>query len=173
MKNKHSFDFMDLLEEKGFLSSGKPDSTRETPQTLGRLFKDLLKELTTDPEIKEKTQKNYKIEETTSKTSTSSATDKRSAKSLESERKHASAEALRQEQAIRIRNEDIEKRREVIQRQREMQAQKQKHLDQEEAELAAKLQHNLTISTILSQRSTLKQAFILSEIIAKPLGLKE
>ena len=173
MKNNQDFNFRDLLEEKGFIPSGKSRSDGEKPASFGNLFKTLLQELATDPELNKKNEDtDINNRKEIIPDSPQATPGRHNTQNLENQRKKSSAEARRHEQGIRIRNEEIKKREEAEQRRAAKIAENQRRLEKEEEALAARLQHNLTIAAILKQPTTLKQAFILSEIITKPLGLR-
>lgn len=166
-----------MLEEKGIISSGsksiKPNS-QKTP-TLGSLFKNIIEELTRDPEQrKEPPAASFSWDDDDSHESfTAADTETEVVKSDHNSRRLKEEETHRQmkENNLREARNIAEKKRE--ERAREVWQKKEETiLEQEKHALEEKSASITNYSALLREKSSLRQAFVLTEILSKPVGLR-
>ncbi len=178
MNNNKPFDFMTVLKEKGIISSSGENTTRTKPRstTLGKLFKDILEELATDPERKKPTYgepsevHNEKYEDDyydleNEALNASIAKDEKLLKK-EAAKKHK-VEMLRQE-AI-----SAAKKKKEAERLQQEYNDNSDLLRQEKQALKDKQVAMRQYSKLLHKdKSSLRQAFVFTEILSKPVSLR-
>ncbi len=175
-KSKKSADFLDLLKEKGIISSSNKSSTHseKKPAKLGSLFSELIKEMTTDPEIREK---RSRIEEEQEPEYYDSLYKEKQQEDEVSLHEDVEVQRKRRQTEFNINEMKLRQKEERKNTQKKFDEEirlkkEQEHLEKVKSELEAiKLQKHSVID-ILQNKSSLRQAFVINEILSKPLGLK-
>ncbi len=180
MKNNRDYDLRDLLEAKGIFSSGKSRSSHTAKNNAGNilnsLFNQVLKDIKTDPEIKKKEQaaraeKNpgtYDLEDLIFADEEEYAEiRRRSDANAEKQQRAAEEKASQQRQAAEEARKETAKKNLEAEKNRKQQEQ----LLKEQKDLEARIRNNHNIAGLLRNRTALRQAIILHEIIARPPGM--
>ncbi len=180
MKNKHNYDLRDLLEDKGIFSSGKSRSAHSTKNNAGSilnsLFKEVMKDINTDPEIKRRRKaakaaenpRTYDLDDLIfADEDKYEEIKQRSATNAEKKKHEAEETANRQRQAEESARREAARKKLEAEKTRKQEEQ----LLKEKKDLEAKIKNNHNIARLLRNRTTLRQAIVLSEIIARPPGM--
>ena len=175
-KSKKSVDLLDLLKEKGIISSSNKSSThsQNKPVTFGSFFSELVKEMTTDPDISEKRsriEEEQELEHPDLLHESKRQEDEVSLnEDVEDQRKRRQTEFNKNEMKLR-QKENRKKARNKLEEDKRLK-QEQDCLEEARNELEAKRLQTHRVVDLLKNKSSLKQAFVISEILSKPLGLK-
>ena len=175
-KSKKSADLLDLLKEKGIISSSNKSSTnsQNKPVTFGSFFSELVKEITTDPEISEKRsriEEEHELKHSDLLHESKLQEDEVSLnEDVEDQRKRRQTEFNKNEMKLRQR-EDRKKARNKLEEDKRLK-QEQDSLEEARSDLEAKRLKTHRVVDLLKNKSSLKQAFVINEILSKPLGLK-
>ncbi len=161
-------DFFDLLAQKGIISAAniKKTDTGGKRVSLGSIFREIIKELSTDPNLSPdpegepafSAEEKYEREEYFSR------------RSAEEERK--GEEAAAREQAAELRRAESQKQAAAQAAQKEERLHNANNLDNQTNRIRKKQSTARGSKQLLKNKRSLRQTFLLKEIISKPLGLK-